>query len=318
MKVHSGASWRGYKRMSDALSRDFIEFDDAAIVDSDDEDADRVNIGRYDPALLYVQPSLKNGLIGELEVQMPRLPTRYMLRKEEIEICKEYDGFNIDEDGLGANRDFYSVLKAALERYAHLVSELAVVVIQLMGDGFRMNRCGKYVNFVLRVCGVHKLSGNHTSCETLAIWKGDDSYEGMRERVAPQFAAASTLAKSKAFAIEWPMESNGGCGSGSGGGGNGGSGSGGGGNGGGRDNGGGGSGGGGGGAMVGVAVVVVGVETMVGVGGIDETQRGHRPKQEKNVGVGRKRWPSSARGKGNREQRRLFILLVVVPRRQSK
>jgi hypothetical protein len=63
-----------------------------------------------------------------------------------------------------------------------------------MGDAFRMERCGKYVNFVARVCGVHKMSGHHTSCMALAVWKGDDGCASMKERVESQFEAAAALA----------------------------------------------------------------------------------------------------------------------------
>jgi hypothetical protein len=188
VKVHSKVSWRGYRRLSYALSE---EYDEDAY-DSDEEE--KKQIGTYNTAALYLQPSRKNGLVEELEVKMPRLPSRYMLRKQEIDICKKYGGFDISEDGLATTQDFDRVVQAEIEAYAEIIREMKVLVIQIMGDAFRMERCGKYVNFVVRVCGVHKISGHHTSCLTLAIWKGDDGYASMKERVASQFEAAGRLA----------------------------------------------------------------------------------------------------------------------------
>jgi hypothetical protein len=187
LKTHSGMSWAGYGRARNALSREFE--DDPS--DSDDEDAE--NIGTYAPVALYLQPTHQNGLLEELEVQMPHLPSRYMLRKEEVEICRKYGAFELSEDGLATTRDFNDVLLRALKLHWQKLRKFRTIVVQIMGDGFRMNRCGKYVNFVLRVCGVHVVSGSHTSCETLAIWSGDDSYEFMQARVAPQFEAAAAL-----------------------------------------------------------------------------------------------------------------------------
>jgi hypothetical protein len=61
--------------MSYALSE---EYDEDAY-DSDEEE--KKQIGKYTTASLYLQPGTKNGLLEELEVKMPRLPSRYMLRK---------------------------------------------------------------------------------------------------------------------------------------------------------------------------------------------------------------------------------------------
>jgi hypothetical protein len=61
--------------MSYALSEEYYE--DAYDSDEDEEK----HIGKYSTAALYLQPSKKNGLLEELEVKMPRLPSRHMLRK---------------------------------------------------------------------------------------------------------------------------------------------------------------------------------------------------------------------------------------------
>jgi hypothetical protein len=119
MKVHSGISWSGYKRLSNALSR---EFDDDPVDSDDENEVSKVNIGHYDAALLYLQPTRANGLLEELEVEMPRLPSRYMLRKEEVAICREYGGFDVSDDGLATTRDFDTVLKMALEKHANIRS----------------------------------------------------------------------------------------------------------------------------------------------------------------------------------------------------
>ena len=55
------------------------------------------------------------------------------------------------------------------------------------------------MNFCLRVCGVHQLSGNAASCETLAVWAGNDIHQEVEQRVSGTFDIMAVVAKTKQF-----------------------------------------------------------------------------------------------------------------------
>jgi len=174
------------------LSFDFEEPEDLTYADKDD-------IGRYRRVHLHLQPDAKTGLVEEIAFVMPYLPTYGKCKEEESAIIAKGPGYEVTEDGKCVTRGFDIVLERSLLLHWEAASRLDVVVVQVFGDGFQMFRCGKYVNFCLRTCGVHKLSGSAKSCETLAVWGGDDGYEETKHRVGPAFDLMEVVARTKAF-----------------------------------------------------------------------------------------------------------------------
>jgi hypothetical protein len=75
------------------------------------------------------------------------------------------------------------------------VKALPIVLVQVFGDGFQMFRSSKYVNFCLRVCGVHALSGSAQSCDTLDVWRGSDTYHDLKLWCKDSLAEISKLVR---------------------------------------------------------------------------------------------------------------------------
>jgi hypothetical protein len=63
-----------------------------------------------------------------------------------------------------------------------------VVVVHIFGDGFGIFRSGKYVNFCLRVCGMHELAGSAASCGALGVVINYDDVVKERGHSAVQLA----------------------------------------------------------------------------------------------------------------------------------
>jgi hypothetical protein len=192
IKVIGRISWGCYKILRRVLSFDFEEPDDLTYEDAGD-------IGIYRREMLYLQPDARSGLVTEMEFKMPVLPTYDACRAEEDAIVSTNGGYHISRDGKTVTKDFASVLRASLVLHWELVCLLTVVVLQVFGDGFQMFRAGKYVNFCLRVCGVHQLSGNAASCETLEVWAGNDIYQEVEQRVSGMFDIMAVVSKTKQF-----------------------------------------------------------------------------------------------------------------------
>ena len=192
VKIIGKISWGCYRTIRRVLSFDFEEPEDLTYADKDD-------IGRYRRVHLHLQPDAKTGLVEEIAFVMPYLPTYGKCKEEESAIIAKGPGYEVTEDGKCVTRGFDIVLERSLLLHWEAASRLDVVVVQVFGDGFQMFRCGKYVNFCLRTCGVHKLSGSAKSCETLAVWGGDDGYEETKHRVGPAFDLMEVVARTKAF-----------------------------------------------------------------------------------------------------------------------
>ena len=192
LKIIGKMSWGCYRIIRRVLSFDFEEPEDLSYLDKDD-------IGKYTRWQLQLQPEKESALVTALQCKMPALPTVDHLRAEEDDIVSRYGGYKLSRDGRTVTKDFNEVLEAILLLHWEKLESLPVVVIQVFGDGFRMFREGKYVNFCLRVCGILELSGTAASCETLAVWSGDDVYEETKERVQPAFDLMAIIAKTGEF-----------------------------------------------------------------------------------------------------------------------
>jgi hypothetical protein len=135
-------------------------------------------------------------------VTFPRLPSYNTLRKEEDRIVQVAGGYKVSRDGQGGYCEFFTVLKQTMVRNIDKVLAMPLVLVQVFGDGFQMFRSCKYVNFCLRVCGVHVLSGSADSCDTLNVWKGSDAYHDIKLHCKEALVDIATLERDREIVLD--------------------------------------------------------------------------------------------------------------------